>query len=496
MGPKKKKSNAGQKDDPMSSSERTKKTRQSAAEDMFERASTKRILVVVDGKTSSDYPELVLKNDAHEEHIQFFLKKLTHGPTVPLTNRDVFQVYGLSMPGITVIGAPEAEDPPLAGDLDSDDEEEPEPEPEPQPEPEPEPQSGSRSKRGAASKRGASTTPEAGRTRSKKKLKNNANEAETGDPGGDGGADDGGGDPGGDGGNPGGDGGNGGADDGGGDPGGDGGDDRSEATSNPPDGLRVFPPGLDIYRDLHHSVYKNLFCDLVGLSAAYKFIPYSDDDDVSVGRDELKNNRTPSGFPHILDFQEFMLVEGVTMEALATKPVLEKRCQDLDDAFQKLTLNDAYRGLQSHAEPPIDPKLQFDFQPTIDREEMSSPLSLSGFHIMNLGHYVGMDVADKLFQFATDPGKPNSFLKDCKAKAISAKSETPSVHFCTFWQLHSAIQAQPEATQMFLTNNFDTILWFGSGEQLCRAPSQESPSGTYNEKIDRTMWDSLYTWIT
>ena len=119
---------------------------------------------------------------------------------------------------------------------------------------------------------------------------------------------------------------------------------------------------------------------------------------------------------------------------------------------------------------------------------------------MNLGHYVGFDIADKLFQFSTDPTKPTCFagkaaeLKGCKP--ISTDSITPSVHFCTFQKLHSAIQAQPEATQMFLNNNFDTIVWFGSGEDVCRKPSQESPSGTYNENMDRTMRDSLYSWIT
>ena len=204
------------------------------------------------------------------------------------------------MPGITAIGAPDPDAPPNVDappnadappvrDLETDDEEDDEednPQAEAEPEPEPEP----------GSKRGASTTPPASRTRSKKKLRNIAADAaaaaqqrkepedvddpeESSDASGDEGG-------------------------------------ESEETSNPPLTLKVFPPGLDIFKDLHPSVYENAFCDLVGLGAAHKYIPYSDDDDVSVARNELKAERTTSGFPHILDFQEIMLVDGVTMASL------------------------------------------------------------------------------------------------------------------------------------------------------------------------------------
>ena len=44
--------------------------------------------------------------------------------------------------------------------------------------------------------------------------------------------------------------------------------------------------------------------------------------------------------------------------------------------------------------------------------------------------------------------------------------------------------------------NYATILWFGSGAKLCKPPSNQSPSGTYNEKMDRTQRDSVYSWVT
>ena len=98
MPPKKKKANSND-EGPKSSTERMKKCRQNVHEDSFERISTKRTLVVVDGKTDSDYPELVLKeahttkgvyHNANTEHIDFFVQKISTSPTVPLTNRDVF----------------------------------------------------------------------------------------------------------------------------------------------------------------------------------------------------------------------------------------------------------------------------------------------------------------------------------------------------------------------------------------------------------------------
>ena len=127
MPPKKKKAND---EGPKSSTERMKKSRQTVQEDSFERISTKRTLVVVDGKSDSDYSELVLKerftskgveHNANTEHIDFFIARITSGPTLPLTNRDVFQVFGLTMPRITAIGEPDDNAPPVR-DLETDEE--------------------------------------------------------------------------------------------------------------------------------------------------------------------------------------------------------------------------------------------------------------------------------------------------------------------------------------------------------------------------------------
>ena len=496
MAGKKKNSNASRsKQGPQSNSERTKKSRKTVSEDLFERVSTKKILVVLDGKTSDDYPELVLKNSfenkgveytANAEHINFFQGKIEKGPTIPLTNRDVIQSYGLCMPGITVIGetaANPAANPPPPSDIESEDEEEPEeaePEEAEPEEAEPEPEHQRRSKRVA------SAVMPAPNTRSRKKMKNVFEEAAQAARARNAAVDDSGS----------------GAENDDGEGGGSDNEESSDGTSNPPNSLKVFPPGLEIFNGLHCTVYENLFCDLVGLAAAYKYIPYNDDDDIAGARNELKSMISVSGFPHMLDFKQFMLVPGVTMSSLASKTILEKRCANLDDAFQKLTLNDAYESLQSQAQVPMNPQIQFEYKPTEATKEHSTPLALSGFHVMNIGHYVGFDIEDKLRQFVTDPTQPASFvgksaekeLKDCKP--LEKSSETPSVHFCTYWNLHSAIQSQPEATQMFLSNNFDTIIWFGSGRDLCRGPSHQSPSGTYNENMDRTMRDSLFSWIT
>ena len=77
---------------------------------------------------------------------------------------------------------------------------------------------------------------------------------------------------------------------------------------------------------------------------------------------------------------------------------------------------------------------------------------------------------DKLIQFVKDPSQDTNFagkskdVKGLEPKTVTA--EAPTVHFCIFANLHSAIQSQPEVLQKFVSANYDTILWFGSGSEV------------------------------
>ena len=85
---------------------------------------------------------------------------------------------------------------------------------------------------------------------------------------------------------------------------------------------------------------------------------------------------------------------------------------------------------------------------------MTPPYVLLHVHVIrNVGHFVGFDVMEKLIQFVKNPSQDTNFAgKSKEVKGLEPKTVTadaPTVHFCTFHNLHAAIQSQLDVLQKF-----------------------------------------------
>ena len=436
-----------------SSTERVAATRMMVELEAFERLSSKRILVVLDAKRESELPELLFQKkykttgkrgveiEVHANHEQshFFSVQLK-GFTKEYADRCVLQLSGLTMPGVTVMGLE---------DIDSSDGEESATE-----EDQVEASTGKRKR--------VTRQPSAKGviTRSKKA----ARESEALQQ-----------------------------------------EDKSESEAV------TYCENKIKSLELEDTVWENEFCDMTSLIASKHFIAHTDHDEKV---EEVLDHILSTGQSFVLDLTKNS-EENSKLMKIFDDSRLKKRCYDLDQAFGLLSLNDfeAFRKLGSSARKPTSPKIQSTFYegryltPKAPNEcfsyvnGMTPPEVFSHVHVIrNVGHFVGFDVMDKLIQFVKDPSKDTNFAgksKDVKGldpKTVTA--EAPTVHFCFFANLHSAIQCQPHVLQKFICANYDTIVWFGSGAELCQQPSSQSPTGTYNETMDRTQRDSVFAWVT
>ena len=418
--------------------------------EFFDRAKTKKIICVLDAKSPTDLPELLFQKghtttdktkttsvEANNGHIQFFRDSLV-GFTKDYANRSVLQLTGLTMPGVTVMNLEDS-------DTDSSDVEDSAPAGD-----------GTRKRRAPTrqlSARGAIT-------RSKARKSDNAGEESTVSP-------------------------------------------AITYCKNKLDSLEI-----------NDTVWENEFCDMTSLIASKHYIPYDEQEDIA--DDTLDRIKAGPGQLYYFDFAD-KSEESLKLSNIFDDSRLKKRCSDLDKAFTLLSENDfeAFQSLQSCASKPTDPKLQSTFYEASYVEPKDPKHCFSYVEgrtprycfqgvtaIRNIGQFLAFDVLDKLIQFVADPTKETKFSgksKETKALTgvkVNASKMEPTVHFCTFEELHAAIQAQPDVLQKFMSVNYDTILWFGSGANLCKPPSTQSPSGTYNETIDRTQRDSVYSWVT
>ena len=454
MPPKKKRSSSGSAGSPSrvkkkSNTKRAQDSRKNENEKVYDKFCRKSFLVVVEND-SNQLPELILKgpdehltdddlldenctkgDKGHFHHSHTYKARVDFGP---LANRDVLQVLGLTMPGVTVIDAPPV--PPA-----SDDE-----------------QAAEQAAAASPPRRGVPRFPSTQRmTRRQERERDELLENLQ----------------------------------------------LEQAESDAP------PAGDDSGRNslffVEPDLYHSFFCDAVGLSASKYAAPPPEEEDIAAQIEaqmkalaDYKTQSVDADFPTVLDYRVHRDEEDWKLENLISNRALLKRGEDLDTAYEALMENNAYDRLGGHsAKRPPNPCLYYKFIPDADMREKAPPASTTGDLIMNMGHFVGFDVVEKLKNYLREPEKQTSWLgnsAEWKNQVYSADNPTPKIHFCTYKSLHSAIQCNPVALKHFLSANFNQVIWFGSGHTLCLPSSSESPTANYNEFSERTMRDTMYSW--